>query len=139
MVITKANFALQTAPLSEFVATTTLVVFGVEDLAGSLMFELVVFAKESDAKRAFEYATAVVPHASLTFNANGIDQRTRAAMRRNALSSVTDKRLAMVANAAGQLDSGDVVLAVTHKTTAGRFIHALSHSAAATNHRLLQH
>ena len=76
---------LQTAPLSEFVATATLVVFGVEDLAGSLVFELVVFAQESDAKRAFENATAVVPDASLTFDTNGVDQGTRAAMLRNAL------------------------------------------------------
>jgi len=139
MVVAKANLALQTAPLSEFVATATLVVFGVEDLAGSLVFELIVFAQESHAKRAFENSAAVVPDASLTFDTNGVDQGTRATMLRNALTSVADERFTMVTNTTGQLDSGDIGLTMFHKATAGRFIHALSHSATAANHRLLQH
>lgn len=64
------------------------------------MLELVVLAQETIAKRALENATTMLPHATFTFQANSVLQRTSAGVGCQTLPTMADPSLAEVANCA---------------------------------------
>ena len=65
--LTKANLALETAVLTHFIATLTLVVLRLEHLAARLMLKLIVFAEEAIAEGASIDTSTVRVGVPLTF------------------------------------------------------------------------
>ena len=62
------------------------------------MLELIVFAEEVFAEAALEDAAAKIPDAALAFGADHVRQRTRASVSLQTLPTVTNERLAKVAD-----------------------------------------
>jgi hypothetical protein len=137
VIITKANFTLETTPLAEFIARAAFFIFRIKDLTFCLMFELVIFAEKTETEGALEYSSSMIPNASLALDTNSINKRTCTAMFRYTVPPVTHERFAMITDPAYYFDARNVICTVLDETSARRSVHAFRHSTTAANDGLL--
>lgn len=100
MVFAEANLALKAGVLPDAVTWLALVIFRLEDLAGCLVFKLVILAEVCGAEGAPEDPSSVVPDTSLALSAHGVHQRARAWMCRQTFPPMAHPRFAEVTNGA---------------------------------------
>jgi hypothetical protein len=100
------------------------------------MFELVVFAQKRIAEATLENPAAMVPNATLAFDAGGVLQRTGAGVRLQAFSAVTHPGLAKVTNGTDHLHANSEYTDVFDHTIAS-FQHALDLGAVGAHWKAL--
>jgi len=98
MFLAEADFTPEAGVDPMAVAALTFQVFGFDHLTTSLMFKLIVFTQIVETKAALKYATSMIPHSSLTFNAVGISESTATSMGLKTLPAMADPGLAEVAD-----------------------------------------
>lgn len=78
MIVTEAEFTPQTGPLPYFIAAATLEVLALQNLAGRLVFHLIVLADVVATKAADKQPATVIPHRPLALETLAVDAGTRA-------------------------------------------------------------
>lgn len=113
------------------VATLTFQIFSFNNLAAGLMFKLVVFAQELEAKAACETPTAMLPNTALALDTLRVPEDARASVTLQTLSAVTNPGLAEVADGPHHLHTRGVLSCMLDHTVA-RLHHAFLFAALRT-------